>query len=176
MEQIQDQDMEEGGYFRQGMGGDLTFISKSGVEGSSLLTCSPLNLFIPIPVSHFNCTNLSAHSLILSIFLFLTMFFLLLLWSVSSSGSRSSRSNWQVSHCTRWTYVSLSKVLGRVKKKYRVLRICIPSSTCWARWSLARWHFCEHVFIAGGEATISTIGNIAKCRGIDCQMECIWCI
>ena len=94
-------------------------------------TCGPLNHFIPISLSQyswfhhiipfcpssvqlrlcisqsslFNHTNFSAFSLILIIFLFLDQLLFLLLWLVSFSGSRSSRSKRQVPHCIRWMYV-----------------------------------------------------------------------
>ena len=43
-------------------------------------------------------------------------------------------------------------------------------------WSWGRCRFFEQVSIAGGEATTSTIGYIAKGKGIDCQMFDTWCI
>ena len=177
MEWKWDVDVQEGGYWSDGVGGDLTFICKEGVNGSSFFTCTPPILFNPFPVSQysrfhqmipctpasvllflcaclnalFNCTIFSASHLILSIFLALAQFFFLLLWSASSSWSKSWRSNKDVFHWTRQTYESLSIVFGSVKKNLLVLRIALPSSKFWF-WGSCWWiHFCEQVFLAGEE-------------------------
>ena len=140
MEWKWDVDVQEGGYWSDGVGGDLTFICKEGVNGSSFFTCTPPILFNPFPVSQysrfhqmipctpasvllclcaclnslFNCTTFSASILILFIFLALAQFFFLLLQSASSSWSKSWRLNKHVFHCTRWTYVSSSIMFGSV--------------------------------------------------------------
>ena len=154
MERKRDVDMQEGGYWSVGVGDGSTFICKEGVNGSSFLTFTLPIPFNPFPVSQysrfhqtipstpasvllflcaclncfFNCTNFSASRLILPIFLTLAQFFFLLLWSASSSWSKSWRSNRHVFCCTRWTYELLSIVFGSVKKNLLVSRIALPSS------------------------------------------------
>ena len=153
MEWNRDVNVQDGGYVRGG--GDLTFISNEGVDGSSFFTS---NLLTPKPIpqyswfhqaipntplsdllllcvscnSLFNCltfsTWISTSHLILRILLSLACFFFIRILSVISSGSRSWMSYRDVSHCTMWTKVWSSNIFGRVKKWWRVSRIIFPSS------------------------------------------------
>ena len=186
IERNQDVDVWDGGYVRGGVGGGSTFICKDGVDGSSFLI---LNLFTPKPMSQyswlhqtipntpssvllrlcinrnslFNCltfsTWISAARHILNILLCLACFFLIHILSVISSGSMSWMPYRHVSRWTMWTKVWSSNMFGRVKKWCWVSRTIIPSSNCCARCWMGSWRFLECVFIAGGEATISTIGG-----------------
>ena len=60
-----------------------------------------------------------------------------------------------VSRCIIWTYVSSSKVLGRVKKLLESKKLS-PSSILMKG---GIRHFRERVFMAGGVITISAIGS-----------------
>ena len=51
IEQNWDDDVQDGGYVRGGVGGGLTFICKDGVDGSSFLTS---NLFISLSVPQYS--------------------------------------------------------------------------------------------------------------------------
>ena len=109
-----------------------------------LLLCACLN-------SLFNHTNFSTSHLIVCIFLALTQFFFLFLWSASSSWSKSWTSNNHVFHCTRWIYELSSIVFGSVKKNCCVLRVISPPLKCWSWGLLGSSRFCEWVFMNGGE-------------------------
>ena len=177
MDQKWDVDVWEGGYWSVGVGDGSTFICKEGVDGSSFLTFTLPILFNPFPSSQysrfhqmipctpasvllilcthlnslFNHINFSASHLILSIFLALAQFFLLFLWSVSSSWSKSWRSNKHVFCYTRWTYELSSIMFWSVKKNLLVSRIALLSSKFWF-WGSCWWvHFCEWVFLVGEE-------------------------
>ena len=182
MSQKMDDEVRDGGYVRGGVGGGSTFICKDGVDGSSFFIP---NLFTPNPVprySRFHQTIpnspssvllllcaihnsllnrltfpawISAARLICLILLLSACFFLILILSVISSGSRSWMLYRHVSHCIIWTYSSSSHVLGSMKKLLESKKF-LPSSWS-AMWGI--WHFFKHVFIAGGVITISTIGN-----------------
>ena len=177
-----DDEVRDGGYVRGGVGGCSTFTDKVGVAGSSFLIP---NLFTPNPVPQYslfhqmipNCPSsvwlllcatrnsllnrltfpawISAVRLILLILLLFACFFFIRILSAMSPGSRSWMSNRHVSCCMMWMYISLSNVLGSVKK-WLELKKSSPSI-----WSVrgGTWRFLERVFIAGGVITISTIGN-----------------
>ena len=177
MERNRDEEVHDWGYVRGGVGGASIF----GVDGSSLLIS---NLFTPNPVPQYSwfhqtipkvpssvllflCTMrnsllnrltfpawISAVRLILIILLLSACFFFILNLSAMSSGSRSWMSNRHVSRWIMWTYVALSKVLGRVKKLLELKKLSLSRlSTMWGM-----SHFLEHVFMAGGVIIISAIG------------------
>ena len=180
MEWNQDVEVRDGGYVRGGVGGCSTFIS--GVNSSSFFIP---NLFTPNPFpqyslfhqtipnfpssvrlllcaicnSLFNCLTFpactSAARLILLILLLSACFFLIRILSVISSGLRSWMSYRHVSRWMMWTYNLSSNWFGSIKKCWESKK---SSPLSWsAKWGF--WCFLEHVFIAGGVMTISTIGN-----------------
>ena len=179
MERNWDVNVCDGGYVRWGVRGFSTF--SKVVDGSSfyipnLFTLNPvpqyswfhqtipntpssvLLLLCAIRNSLLNRLTfpawISAARRILSILLLSACFFFILNLSVMSSGLRSCMLNRHVSRWMMWTYISLSNVLGSVKKLLESKKSS-PSRLS-AIWGMRC--FLEHVFIAGGVITILAIG------------------